>query len=96
MLLTILFFTSIEGPEICWNGPKSWESGWYAEDAVLVQQADMPFSAELIGVADWSEGSGTRLSSVDCTQDCHKVVLRIEDSTEAQAYHVIYNRAKGE
>ena len=53
----------------------------------MIPSAAASYSADLIGVADWSEGS--------YTSGTHKVVLRVEDSSQSQAFHVIYNRAKG-
>jgi hypothetical protein len=77
-----------DGPEICWNGAKSWETGWYAADSVdVVPSSTVPFTADLIGVADWSEGT--------YTPGNHRVVLRVTDSSETQKYHIMYNRAKG-
>ena len=77
-----------DGPEICFNGAKSWETGWYALDSVdVVPSSTVLFTADLIGVADWSEGTYTSGS--------HRVVLRITDSTQTQKYHIMYNRAKG-
>ncbi len=74
-----------DGPAICWNGAKSWETGWYAADSVdVVPNSTAPFTADLIGAADWSEGT--------YTPGKHRVVLRI---TETQKYHIMYNRAKG-
>ncbi|KAL3783672.1 hypothetical protein ACHAW5_007501 [Stephanodiscus triporus] len=77
-----------DGPEICFNGAKSWETGWYATDSVdVVPSSTVPFTADLIGAADWSTGTYTPGS--------HRVVLRITDSTVTQKYHIMYNRAKG-
>lgn len=77
-----------DGPEICFNGAKSWETGWYAADSRDVTPSSItPYFANLIGVADWSEGS--------YTPGNHTVVLRISDTSQTQKYHVIYNRAKG-
>jgi hypothetical protein len=53
----------------------------------VIPSSTAPFLADLIGVADWSEGS--------YTPENHRVVLRIADSTETQKYHIMYNRAKG-
>jgi len=77
-----------DGPAICWNGAKSWETGWYAADSVdVVPTSTTPVVADLIGVADWSEGT--------YTPGNHRVVLRIADSSQTQKYHIMYNRAKG-
>jgi hypothetical protein len=77
-----------DGPEICWNGAKSWETRWYAADSVdVVPSSTAPFTADLIGAADWSEGT--------YTPGNQKVVLRITDWSVTQKYHIMYNRAKG-
>jgi hypothetical protein len=77
-----------DGPAICFNGAKSWETGWYAADSVdVVPSSTTPFIFDLIGVADWSEGT--------YTPGNHTVVLRITDSSQTQKYHIMYNRAKG-
>jgi hypothetical protein len=75
-----------DGPQICWNAAKSWESGWYALDSSTVIPSTGGASYELVGVADWA--SNVYLSG-------HKVVLEIQDSSETQSFYVIYNRAKG-
>jgi hypothetical protein len=63
-----------DGPKICWNGAKSWETRWYAADSVdVVPSFTAPFTADLIGAADWSEGT--------FTPGNHKIVLRITDSS---------------
>ena len=77
-----------DGPAICFNGAKSWETGWYASDNVdVVPSSTVPFTADLIGAADWSAGT--------YTPGNHRVVLRITDSSQTQKYHIMYNRAKG-
>ena len=76
-----------DGPEICWNGAKSWESGWYSADSTTLVPSEVGASFELIGVADWVED--------DYTSGQHKVVVEIPDSSQVQNYYVIYNRAKG-
>jgi hypothetical protein len=77
-----------DGPAICFNGAKSWETGWYASDSVdVVPSSTVLFTANLVGAADWSTGTYTPGS--------HRVVLRITDSTVTQKYHIMYNRAKG-
>jgi hypothetical protein len=77
-----------DGPAICFNGAKSWETGWYANDsAVVVPSSTIPFTADLIGAADWSVGN--------YTPGNHTVVLQITDSNVTQKFHIMYNRAKG-
>ena len=77
-----------DGPVICVNGAKSWETSWYATGSVDVfPSSTVAFTANLIGTADWSTGT--------YTPESHRVVLRITDSTVTQKYHIMYNRAKG-
>jgi len=77
------------GPQICWNAAKSWESGWYEEDSVTVTPSASGEFIQLVGVADWVTEKYTR--------GMHRVVLQILDSSIANDldYYVIYNRAKG-
>jgi len=78
-----------DGPQICWNAAKSWESGWYEEDSVTVTPSASGEFIQLVGVADWVTEKYTR--------GMHRVVLQILDSSIANDldYYVIYNRAKG-
>mmetsp|Transcript_31451 Transcript_31451/g.57611 ORF Transcript_31451/g.57611 Transcript_31451/m.57611 type:complete len:1535 (+) Transcript_31451:73-4677(+) len=77
-----------DGPQICWNAAKSWESTWYADDSVTVTPSASGESIQLVGVADWAESV--------YTSGTHRVVLEIKDSSVAGLdYYVIYNRAKG-
>ena len=76
-----------DGPEVCWNGAKSWESGWYASDSMTVDPTVGVASLDLVGVADWVENV--------YTSGQHKVVLKIQDTSEPESFYVIYNRAKG-
>mmetsp|Transcript_46888 Transcript_46888/g.54803 ORF Transcript_46888/g.54803 Transcript_46888/m.54803 type:complete len:198 (-) Transcript_46888:10-603(-) len=75
-----------DGPQVCWNGAKSWESVWYAADSVSVDNGN-GFSTFLIGVADWT--------AEKYTPGTHKVVLEIKDSSTGPYLYIIYNRKKG-
>ena len=76
-----------DGPQICWNAAKSWESGWYQSDSVSVIPSTTGETFQLVGAADWKNNVYTPGS--------HKVVLEIQDSSQTQNYYVMYNRAKG-
>ena len=53
----------------------------------MVPSSTVPFTSDLIGVADWSEGT--------YTPGNHSVVLRVTDSSVTQKYQIMYNRATG-
>ena len=75
-----------DGPEICWNGPKSWESEWYADDSITIDARNGAiFDGRLVGVADWASSSYT---------GDHKVVIEVP-SGSGQNLYLIYNRKKG-
>lgn len=76
-----------DGPEICWNAAKSWESNWYAADSITVTPSSVATYVDLVGVADWADDV--------YTPGTHRVVIEILDSTQSQDFYVIYNRAKG-
>lgn len=76
-----------DGPQFCWNGAKSWETTWYQQDSMTVDPSAGAVNFTLIGVADWADNV--------YTSGDHKVVLRIQDSTETQSFYVMYNRRKG-
>ena len=76
-----------DGPQICWNGAKSWESDWYEEDNITVDAKNGDtFDGLLVGVADWS-------SQVYIPGE-HKVVVEIPNSS-GQNLYLMYNRKKG-
>ena len=76
-----------DGPQICWNGAKSWESDWYEEDNITVDAKNGDtFDGLLVGVADWS-------SQVYIPGE-HKVVVEVPNSS-GQNLYLMYNRKKG-
>ena len=76
-----------DGPQICWNGAKSWESDWYEEDNITVDAKNgATFDGLLVGVADWS-------SQVYIPGE-HKVVVEVPNSS-GQNLYLMYNRKKG-
>ena len=59
-----------DGPEVCFNGAKSWELGWYEADSEMVDLSLGSVSVDLVGVGDWADGL--------YTSGEHKVVLEIQ------------------
>ena len=76
-----------DGPEICWNGAKGWQSGWYASDSISVEPSANAVSVDLIGVADWADEV--------YTPNVHRVVVEIQDASEIDSFYLGFNRAKG-
>ena len=75
-----------DGPKVCWNAAKSWESGWYAADSLTVDPTE-GFDGLLVGVADFASNT--------YTSGDHKIVLQILDESQSQDFYVIFNRKKG-
>jgi len=77
-----------DGPQICWNGAKSWESTWYNSDSETVDAVNGgTFKGELVGVGDWALDK--------FTSGEHHVVIKIPDPTSNLDYYVIFNRKIG-
>jgi len=78
-----------DGPQICFNGVKSWQSTWYDEDSVQVDVLKgQSFVGDLVGVGDWAEDR--------FTSGKHNVVIKIPRRNKwYENYYVIFNRAKG-
>ena len=74
-----------DGPKVCWNAAKSWESGWYAADSVTVDPT-VGFDGLLVGAADFASNT--------YTPGEHNVVLQILDASRSQDFYVIFNRKK--
>jgi len=78
-----------DGPQLCWNGAKSWESTWYENDSVEVDVENGEFfKGSLVGVGDWANGN--------FDSGKHTVVIKIPDDSQSKSdYFVLFNRKKG-
>jgi len=77
------------GPQLCWNGAKSWESTWYEDDSVEVDVENGEFfKGHIVGVGDWA--------NENFDSEKHTVVIKIPDDSQSNAdYFVLFNRKKG-
>jgi len=75
-------------PLVCFNGAKSWQSGWYQNDSVEVDVlAGEIFDGKIIGIDDYVKNQ--------YTSGIHSVVLKIPDpSNPSSDYYVLFNRKK--
>ena len=73
-------------PNMCFNGPKSWQLGWYSDGHVNVdmRSLDAPsFSGSLIGIDDYQQNQlGTS-----------KIIIKLEGGVTD--YFVMFNLARG-
>jgi len=77
-----------DGPLICFNGAKSWQSTWYDDDSITVDVVNNNnYDGLLIGVDDYNNGIFTSGS--------HQVVAKIADSSQSDDYYVMFNRKEG-
>ena len=76
-------YTQDDGPIMCFNGAKSWQTGWYASKSTVVNPSTGGcFEGNLFGIADF----GNAASST--------VLLKINDSSSTD-YYVAFNRQIG-
>lgn len=72
-----------DGPIMCFNGAKSWQTGWYASKSTVVNPSTGGcFEGNLFGIADF----GNAASST--------VLLKINDLSSTD-YYVAFNRQTG-
>jgi hypothetical protein len=69
------------GPRMCFNPAKSWQLGWYQDQAIEWNSNDGTFVGTLVGVADYGK------------DDNQFVVLKLQHSWQESIY-IGYNRAK--
>jgi hypothetical protein len=75
-------YANDEGPRMCFNNAKNWQLGWYSDKHATATPLTSSWSGNLVGVADYSEASGT-----------DTVVLKVEGN--ALDYYVGFNRKAG-
>eukprot|EP00559_Dactyliosolen_fragilissimus_P002113 CAMPEP_0184871582 /NCGR_PEP_ID=MMETSP0580-20130426/40802_1 /TAXON_ID=1118495 /ORGANISM="Dactyliosolen fragilissimus" /LENGTH=1122 /DNA_ID=CAMNT_0027374259 /DNA_START=125 /DNA_END=3490 /DNA_ORIENTATION=- len=74
-----------EGPKACFNAPKSWYMGWYADRHIQVEPSTEPVTLKLAGIDDYLNDK--------TTEGEHHVILRLKEGGED--LYILYNRAKG-
>ena len=68
---------------MCWNGPKSWQSGWYSErHATFTYTQGVAVDYTLIGQADIPNSSSG------------DVIVKLNQQTSTTDFYVMFNRAK--
>jgi len=77
-----------DGPLICFNAAKSWETKWYENDSRAVDVIkNENFDGLLIGTDDYVKGR--------FIHDTHYVVLKIPDPSKSSDYYISFNRKEG-
>ena len=71
-----------DGPIMCFNGPKTWQLGWFTNRHVTLSSGSFSWSGNLVGFTDYSNTG---------TDD--KMIIRMDASTTD--YYVSFNRATG-
>ena len=78
-------YSQDNGPIMCFNGPKSWQLGWYASRQYVFDQTDGSWSGRLIGQVDLDNPDAL---STDV------VLLKLNTGTSTD-YYVWFNRRTG-
>ena len=74
-------YSQDDGPIMCFNGAKSWQTGWYTPKSKVINPGDV-FAANLYGIADYNNVASSF------------VLFKINDSSATDIY-VAYNRKSG-
>ena len=75
-------YSQPDGPEMCFNGGKSWQLGWYSSHHHTFNFSDGSWSGKLIGNIDMN-------SAIN-----EKIILKLNTGT-ATDYYVSFNRKAG-
>eukprot|EP00571_Detonula_confervacea_P016393 CAMPEP_0172302430 /NCGR_PEP_ID=MMETSP1058-20130122/4128_1 /TAXON_ID=83371 /ORGANISM="Detonula confervacea, Strain CCMP 353" /LENGTH=626 /DNA_ID=CAMNT_0013012899 /DNA_START=109 /DNA_END=1989 /DNA_ORIENTATION=+ len=76
-------YSQDNGPIMCFNAAKSWQTGWYSDKAEVVDpSAGNCFEQDVYGISDYSEGVA------------QVVLVKINDSS-ATDFYVNFNRKNG-
>jgi hypothetical protein len=70
-----------DGPLMCFNSAKSWQTGWYTEKSRIVQTGDC-FEENLYGIADYNNTASSF------------VLVKIDDTSAIDTF-ITYNRKSG-
>lgn len=72
-------------PQMCYNGPKSVQLGWFQDREVSLTSKSPDWSGDLYGMADYSS-----------TSSSNKMIVYIETNSKKKNYlYVTYNKATG-
>lgn len=74
-----------DGPVNCFNGPKSWQLGWYQSGHTTVTPGN--WDGLLVGVDDYNKGNFD--SSI------HSSIVKVDNPSSPIDLYVMYNRKKG-
>lgn len=80
-------FTGSETPRMCFNGPKSWQLGWYDDRTKTVPVGSYGWAGNLYGVADYRKTSYTAWGGSDI------ILVKIQGINED--LYVSFNRKSG-
>jgi hypothetical protein len=76
-------YSNDDGPKMCFNGAKSFQSGWYQTKTVTPATADCGgFEGQVYGLSDFGTVGGT-------------TVVKINDSTSGSDFFINYNKKNG-
>lgn len=78
-------YSQDDGPVMCFNGVKSYYTGWYSDKVTTVDASNTAnsFSGDVYGIANYETSPGP-------------VIVRIRDpSTTANDHYVMFNRKTG-
>jgi hypothetical protein len=74
-------YSSDETPKMCFNGPKSWQLGWYSDYHVDLSTNNYSWSGDLVGFAE--------------KDNTNMMIIRIQDATKNTDTYVHFNRKIG-
>ncbi len=73
-----------DSPRMCFNGPKSWQLGWYNDKAIELDPVITPgWSGRLVGIAEYN-----------LTGSDDAVLIKVETGTDVD-YYINLNRQTG-
>jgi hypothetical protein len=75
-------YDEFNSPKMCFNAPKSWQLGWFADQSISWNPNDGTWVGTMVGDVDYGENPA------------HTIILRLETGYNTEIY-VKFNRAKG-
>mmetsp|Transcript_28792 Transcript_28792/g.40481 ORF Transcript_28792/g.40481 Transcript_28792/m.40481 type:complete len:590 (-) Transcript_28792:1954-3723(-) len=79
-------YPEADGPIMCFNGPKSWQLGWYKAKHVSVNPLEQDWEGQIVGIADY----GAILNSPN-----YHVIVELPSPKRNLAYYISLNRKAG-
>ena len=83
-LTGFLEFFIDDGPAMCFNGPKSWQLGWYSDRHVTLKSGNYNWSGDLYGVADYAK-----------TDESDKMIVRLAHPDKLKEFYISFNSKTG-